>query len=75
MGDYFISFFLSLASKSNSKWHQIDHLLYLCGRSVNYYISKEWRALEYTTFNKVKQKVIRSGPGNTMVKYDLTNTF
>ena len=39
--DYFISSPLSLAPKSNGKWHWIHHLSYPCGRLVNCYIPKK----------------------------------
>ena len=73
--DHFICSPLRLAPKSNGKWRRIHHLSYLCGRSVNCYIPKEWGALEYTTFDEAKQEVIRAGPRAIMVKRDLKDAF
>ena len=72
IGDYFISSPLGLAP---TKWRKIHHLLYPCGRSVNYHIPKELEALEYTTFNKAKQEVIQVCPDNIMIKRDFKNVF
>lgn len=71
VGDHFICSRLGLVPKSNGKWCRIHHLSYPFGRLVNCHIPKEWRALEYTTFNEAKQEVIRAGLGRIMVKRDL----
>ena len=75
IGDYFISFVLDLAPKSNSKLPWIHHLSYLRDRSVNCYILKKWGALEYTIFDETKQEIIGAGLGGTMVIRDLTDAF
>lgn len=75
VGDYFICFFVTLALKSNGKWHKIYHLLYLCGRLVNCHIPKEWRTIKYTIFDKAKKEVIYIGPGIIMVKFNLKDAF
>ncbi len=38
----------------------IHHLSHPRDRSVNFYILKEWGALEYTTFDEAKQEVIQA---------------
>lgn len=73
--DHFICSFLGLVPKSNGTWRKIHHLSYPYGRSVNCHIPKEWRALEYTTFNEAKLEVIRTGSGSIMVKRDLRDAF
>lgn len=75
MEDHCISFFLNLAPTFNDKWRQIYHLLYLRSRSINLYISKEWRALKYITFNDAKQEVIWANQGSIMVKRNLKDVF
>lgn len=75
VGDYFISSPLGLAPKSNGKWRKIHYLSYPRGRLVNCHIPKKWGALEYTTFEKAKQEVIRAGPSSIMVKHDLKDAF
>lgn len=71
-GDPFISSFLDLALKFNSKWYWIYLLLDLCGCSVNCYIPKKYWALEYTTFDEVKEELIQVGSDSIIVKHDLT---
>lgn len=66
---------MSLALKSNDKWQKIYYLSYSYSCSVNYYISKNWGAFEYTTFDKAKQEVIQVGPKNTIIKQDLKDDF
>ena len=73
--DHFICSSLGLAPKSNKKWHIIHHLSYSRSCSVNCYISKEWGALEYTTFDKAKQEVIRAGLRAIIVKRDFKDAF
>ena len=62
IGNYFISSFLGLIAKSNTKWRQIYHLIYLRNHSINYYILKKWGVFEYITFNKAKQELFEASP-------------
>lgn len=47
----YISSFLGLETKPDGGWQRNYHLLYPQGNSVNYYIPRNYGALEYTNID------------------------
>ena len=71
----FISSPLGLVPKPDGGWRRIHHLSFPKGLSVNCHIPEEWGSLEYTTFDKAIEAVLRCGPGAVMIKKDLADAF
>ncbi|KAF4450101.1 reverse transcriptase [Fusarium albosuccineum] len=45
------------------------------GRGVNQSIPDSWLAIEYMNIDDVYDQVVRSGPGYTVIKKDIKDTF
>lgn len=73
--DYFILSSLSLTLKSNSNCYIIHFLLYPYNYSSNCHLPKKRAVFEYSTFDEVKEEVVRTSPRIIIVQNNLKNTL
>ena len=76
-GDHFICSLLGLVPKTGqvNTWRRIHYLSFPPRQSVNNYITPDWGALEYTSFDEAVTMVATAGQGAILIKRDLADAF
>lgn len=75
ISDIYILSLLRFKLKPNGGWQQIHHLTYSQGSSVNYYIIRNFGALEYINIDDVITVLLILSKEIIIVKRNLLDTF
>ena len=73
--DRYILLPLCVEPKLYRGWHQIHHLSYSIGKSMNCHIPVEYEALEYTSIDEAIDHILSMGRSYILVERDLAEAF